>query len=355
MKKVTTLDFIEKAKIIHNNKYNYSLVNYVKAKTKIIILCPIHGKFEQMPDTHINGGGCKICSGNVLLTTNNFIEKANLKHGDKYNYSLVEYFGAKIKIKILCSKHGLFTQTPTNHLCGQGCPKCSNNILFTTDEFILKANLKHNYIFNYSLIYKLNKKVKIICPLHGIFEQISKNHLRGDGCPTCSGNKKLTTEEFINKSKLKHGEKYDYSLVNYINNSKKVIIICEKHGEFIQAPNCHLNGSGCITCRHSKGEKLIKKFLLENKIKHIPQKRFKDCKYLLPLPFDFYLPDYNICIEYNGRQHYESIKSWGGDIEFKKRQFKDKIKMDYCINKNIQLLIIKYNEIILTKLKHYLI
>lgn len=288
----------------------------------------------------------------IKLTTKEFIERAKLKHGNKYNYSLVKYDGAKIKVKIICSIHGEFNQIATNHLSGSGCPKCCGNIKLTKKQFIEKAKSIHFNKYDYSLIdyINTNKKIKIICPIHEEFEQKAANHLRGDNCPSCTKNKRLIKEEFIKRAKLKHGDKYDYSLVNYFNNSKKVKIICPKHDIFNQNPNNHINGNGCPRCKESKGEIEIRDYLIKNKIEYISQHRFKDCKDILPLPFDFYLPELNICIEFNGRQHYTPINIWGGIDELKKIQYRDKIKKEYCNKNKIILLIIRYNENVIIKL-----
>lgn len=141
-----------------------------------------------------------------------------------------------------------------------------------------------------------------------------------------------------------HGDKYDYSLVKYKNAHTKVKIICPLHGEFKQTPNCHVIGSGCPTCNESKGEKEIRTYLKENNIKFKQQKSFPDCKYKYPLRFDFYLPEYNCCIEFNGIQHYEPSEFFGGVDAFELNQIRDKIKKEYCDNNNIPLIIIRYDE-----------
>jgi hypothetical protein len=284
---------------------------------------------------------------NTKKTTQEFIKEAMNIHGDKYDYSLVDYKTAKDKVKIICNIHGLFEQTPDSHINKKSnCQKCSGNKKLTTEEFILKAKLIHGNKYDYSLVDYVNdsNKVNIICLEHGIFIAKAGNHLRGDRCSMCTNNKKLTTEEFINKAKLIHGNKYNYSLVNYTNQSKKITIICDKHGEFKQNPNNHLNNNGCPICKESKGEKEIRNYLENNNIKFIPQYRFPDCKNILELPFDFYLPDYNICIEYNGRQHYEPINLWGGKKALETQQLRDKIKMEYCRDNNIPLIIIKHSD-----------
>jgi len=121
MKKLTTIDFIEKSINIHGNKYDYSLVEYVGSKMKVKIICRIHGVFEQIPTHHLNGVGC---SGNKKYTTEEFIKKATKIHNNRYDYSLVDYINTNTKVKIICKKHGIFEQTPKKHLKGQECPKC---------------------------------------------------------------------------------------------------------------------------------------------------------------------------------------------------------------------------------------
>jgi hypothetical protein len=156
---------------------------------------------------------------------------------------------------------------------------------------------------------------------------------------------------FIERAKLVHGDKYDYSLINCNSFSSKIIIICPEHGNFIQRTNCHIiNGHGCPACKESKGEREIRNYLNKNLINFIPQYKIKECKHIKVLPFDFYLPDYNLCIEYQGIQHYELVKYFGGEKDFKLRLIKDKIKMEYCKNNNIPLLIIKYDEDVFNKL-----
>ena len=145
------------------------------------------------------------------LTTEEFIKKAREVHGDKYDYSKVEYNGSFAKVTIICPIHGEFEQTPCSHLRGGGCAKCNwENTRLTTEEFIRKAIEVHGNKYDYSkLEYKdAFKKVTIICPIHGEFEQVPSSHLIGFGCAKCSGLAKLTTEEFIKKAREVHGDKY---------------------------------------------------------------------------------------------------------------------------------------------------
>jgi 5-methylcytosine-specific restriction endonuclease McrA len=213
-KKLTTAEVIAKATLVHHDKYNYSLVEYVNSRTKIKIICLIHGIFEQHFNNHLNGHGCKKCGskGSKPLSINEFIEKAKIKHNNKYDYSLVEYNHSLIKVKIKCPIHGIFEQIPSSHLRGRGCSKCSKRKLLSIDEFIKKAKIKHNNKYDYSLV-KYNdckSKIKIKCPIHGIFEQNPNTHLYGSGCYKCyhennkgvnnpSWNPNLTKEDRIKR------------------------------------------------------------------------------------------------------------------------------------------------------------
>jgi len=288
------------------------------------------------------------------LTLNEFIERAIEKHGNKYDYSLVVYNGGKNKVKIICPKHGVFEQNASKHLCGDGCAACAGNKKLDNKSFIKISNKIHNNRYNYSLV-KYNgfeNKVKIICKIHGIFEQTPNKHIGKThrGCPKCNGGVRKTIEHFIEQSIKIHNNKYDYSLVDYKNGKTNVKIICKEHGIFEQQPRHHINGCGCPKCKESNGEKYIEKYLKDKNIKYIRQKSFSKCKNIKPLPFDFYLTQYNMCIEFDGEQHYRVIEYFGGLDAFILRQKKDEIKTLFCKENNIKLLRIKYNENIENKL-----
>jgi hypothetical protein len=350
---LTTELFIHKAKNIHGNKYNYSLVNYINNKTKIKIICPEHGEFEQEPRNHLFGKGCIKCGLN-FTSKEKFLEKAKEIHGDKYDYSLINYKNISTNINIICPMHGEFEQSPNIHISKKsGCPKCYGNKKLTNHEIIEKFSKVHGTKYDYSLVeYKnLRTKIKIICPEHGKFEQspnIHKNH----GCPLCA---KIYTENFIQNAKIVHNNKYDYSLVDYINAKKEVNIICPKHGTFKQIPNNHLSGKGCPRCNESKGELMINNILQNNNITYTTQKTFKGCKYIKLLRFDFFIEYFNLCIEYDGEQHFRIWRNFEKDDEkLKIRIIKDNIKNDFCSKNNINLLRIKYTDNIEEKLINYL-
>lgn len=275
-----------------------------------------------------------------------FIWKAIQIHGYKYNYRKVDYKNCKEKVCIICPKHGEFWQTPDKHLQGQKCPKCSNKIIsekLCNDiyYFIKKAKEVHGNKYDYSKVEYINNstKVCIICPKHGEFYQLPSNHLKGYGCYKCCGLKK-TNSDFINQAKLVHGDKYDYSKVEYKGANIKVCIICPIHGEFWQTPNSHLNAkAGCPFCNESKLEIEVKEFLDKTKIKYIRQYKPSFLKSKTnSQSLDFYLPDYNIAIECQGRQHFKPVDYFGGKVEFDKIVKRDKRKYNLCIDNGIKLL-----------------
>ena len=333
----TVSKFISKAKKIHGDKYIYDLVKYVNNRTKIKIECRHHGIFETTPKDHLDKRNkrfsvCPKC--NINEWKNNFIEKAKKVHGDKYDYSKVNYIDSKTKVEIVCKEHGSFFLKPSNHLIGIICPKCSG-VLCDTDIFIEKAKKVHGDKYDYSEVEYTGSedKIYIRCYKHGIFKMTPNSHINQEqGCSECSGNKKLTTETFIEKAKLVHGDTYSYSKVNYINNRIKVIIICKEHGEFLQNPKEHNRGRGCKLCNKSKSENKIEEILDTNiiipGIKYIPQHTFNDCRgKIRPLPFDFYFPEYDVLLEYDGRHHFEIVFSEKGFLDMKRN---DRKKNKYC-------------------------
>ena len=258
-KRLTTEDFIMKATEIHGDRYDYSKVKYKNHGTKVIINCPIHGDFEQTPNTHLKGSGCPMCFGTEKKTTEQFIKEAKVIHGERYDYSKTKYVTKRTKLCITCKKHGDFLVLPHNHLMDENhgnCPKCQIEYKrSTTNEFVRKAKEVHGDKYDYSKVEykKSQEKVCIICPEHGEFWQTPSSHLDGKGCPKCFNERrgqslKLSREDFIARAREVHGDKYDYSKVNYVNSATKVCITCNEHGEFWQLPSSHLIGQGCPVC-----------------------------------------------------------------------------------------------------------
>lgn len=298
-KDVKTKWFIFRALWIHGNKYDYHKTKYIKYKEKVEITCRVkgHNSFPQTPSDHLDGHGCKFCGIEFAhekqkMTLKEFIEESNKVHGvGRYDYSEVDYKGNKINVWIICPNHDepyRFPQTPNAHLSGEGCPLCYGKFKLTLEEFIEKAN-----------------------KIHGV-------------------------------------GRYDYSKVNYINNKTLVTIICHNHKkpyEFPQTPNDHLDGHGCNLCNKSQGENKIELFLMNNNIEFKKEKKFKDCKDKYQLPFDFYLPQYNLCIEFDGEQHFNPSSFSSRNTSEKEKlenlqyiQKHDKMKNDYCKKNGIILL-----------------
>ena len=327
------------------NKYDYSKVEYVNNRTKVCIICSEHGEFWQTPNSHLKGCGCsncrkKIMSNKLSYTSEIFIQKAREVHGNKYDYSKVEYKDFYTKVCIICPIHGEFWQKPNIHIRTKiCCPKCNselkkNNKLFNSEIFIQKAREVHGDKYDYSKVEYTGavNKVCIICPIHGEFWQTPAMHNLGQGCPKCAKNFKLNTNSFIKKAIEVHGDKYNYSKVNYVGNKIKVCIICPIHGEFWQKPNDHLNGIGCPLCSESHLEKEINDFLIKYNINFERQKRFD---WLGKQSLDFYLPEYNIAIECQGRQHFISDNFFKNIEEIIER---DKRKKKLCNDNNIFIL-----------------
>ena len=197
------------------------------------------------------------------LTKDEFVKRAKKVHGGRYDYSKVEYRGYNTKVCIICPKHGEFWQKVGHHLSGHGCPKCVGRN-GTIEEFIQKARKIHGKKYDYSCVdYKNTEtKVKIICPKHGEFWQTPHGHLSGRGCQKCRGEflrKKFVSskEEFLERARKVHGDRYDYDGVNYVNNRIKIKIVCPKHGEFWQRPDAHLSGQGCPECSKKRTKESI--------------------------------------------------------------------------------------------------
>lgn len=280
-------------------------------------------------------------------TTETFIEKAKIKHGNKYDYSKVHYIDSKTKVCIICPKHGEFPQRPNDHLVGKGCKECYNERRGETQRsnkatFIEKANNIHNNKYDYSKVDYVNThtEVCIICPIHGDFLVEPASHLTGKQCKECAKierakNKTLSNEKFISKAKKVHGEKYEYSLSKYNGTYNTVEIVCPIHGVFTQVASYHLSGNGCQKCKRSKLEDEIEQILIENDIEFIPQYRQT---WLGLQSLDFYIPSKNIAIECQGEQHFKPIDIFGGECAFKHRQTLDKNKIDRCKEHNIRIL-----------------
>ena len=403
MRKLTQDEFISKCKEKHGDKYDYSLVEYKNIRNKVKIICKEHGVFEQLPKNHYNGQGCSFCcypdlnlnkkdfinkygreeydysfipdiiKSNSIITildkssrlvykqfsshhkngikptkieSNSLVKKLKEVHNDNYDYIIEkETYYATDKIKIINKlTNDEFYYRVDRHLSGMKPNK------ITLNYFLLKSKEIHGDKYDYSLIKEIKggqSKVEIICQEHGIFKQRVSNHMNlGDGCPKCVGVGKWNTELVISEFRNVHSDLYDYSNVKFNGVDKKVEIICKEHGSFEQNIHKHLKGQGCPECSYnSKGEEYVKMYLEELGIKYIRQHSFETCRYINRLSFDFYLPELNTCIEFDGIQHFKPISEFGGKKEFRIIQERDKCKDDWCSENQVNLIRIRYDQI----------
>lgn len=244
------------------------------------------------------------------MSRGEFVKRACVIHNNKYDYSNVVYNGSHEKVSIVCPKHGEFRQFPWYHLTGAGCPKCKHDALgdvgntnrLTKEQFVEKSRFVHGDRYDYSKSVYVNGKTKvcIICPEHGEFWQKPSDHLHGQGCPFCANNRPLNNCEFIRRARFVHGAKYDYSKVNYTFSNVDVCIICPEHGEFWQTPNNHLMGHGCPKCMlfgSSKVEELLYVRLCEIFGEDDIIRHYKSESY--PFKCDFYIKSRDLYIELN--------------------------------------------------------
>lgn len=293
-KKFTEKEFMEKAKQIHGDKYDYRDVIYKGYYSKVEIMCPKHGKFTQGVNTHLSGCGCQKCAKENLIgrispkrkTAEQFINEARKIHGEKYDYSKVNYKNSHEKMCIICPEHGEFWQTPNKHICGkQGCPKCGHDS--TNKSQCRDAN-------------------SVLDELKSIF-----------------------------------GDRYDYSTFNYIKQKEFVTLVCKKHGVFSARVDHLLDGHGCPRCQGSHLEIIIDSMLRNNSLQYIYQYRNKEI--LGRQSLDFYLPDYKIAIECQGIQHvtimqHKKLKYKTTEDEVKYIQELDKKKKEICVKNGIEII-----------------
>lgn len=286
------------------------------------------------------------------------------KWGDLYDYSLItEYINNKLKLPIICRKHGVFTMSANEHLRGHGCPKCADErtgerCRMTLKQFLVKAHKVHGDDYDYSLINNNNfvnsqTKVPIICSRHGLFYQSASDHLCGRGCYKCgkqsmAHKQALTRDEVVKRFNEIFNNKYDYSLFTDYHSKKDIIsVVCPKHGVWNVSVSNHLyRHSGCPYCKRSLGEERVAAFLDSHGLEYIEQYRINNESLLcinMYMIVDFFLPKFNTFIEYNGIQHYEESPLFDART-FEQQEERDNAMRLYCKEHKIKLIEIPYTE-----------
>jgi hypothetical protein len=350
-KKSVTDEFIAKAIGVHGVRYVYTDVDYIDSGTKVNVICKEHGVFHVTPKNHVAGSNCPSCDTKNRLTQEEVISRFINTHGDTYDYINVNFVNVDTKVQIRCLLHGDFEQMPIAHMVGQGCPECGK--IKTADSkrkdleyFLATAKEVHGDRYDYSKVVLgkiLKDKVIIGCDIHGDFEQAATSHLNGLGCNKCGyivSFEKLTktTEQFILDAKNIHGNKFGYERSVYVNNHTPITITCKTHGNVLVRPSSHLQGSGCPKCLITKGESKIEDWLISNNIKYVREYRIAGTRYR----YDFYLPDLNILIEYDGELHYIPVTFFGGHKTLNRIKINDKEKNTLAELHNIHLIRIPY-------------
>lgn len=259
-------NFIEKARVVHGDKYSYGDAVYRGAKSKLIITCKIHGNFKQSASAHLKGQGCPSCGQitkgqKTRKSQSEFIEAVTKKHGGRYDLSTIIYRGYDHDITVVCKDHGEFVTSPASLLNSKiGCPQCALKVQgvkrqYPREKYIEQLIEIHGDKFQYGEILreKGGPYIETLCKQHGWFKASISNLRNGSGCKKCYfesrvGKYKSDTLAFIERAKAAHGDKYDYSMVEYSGTSGKVKIICPKHGTFEQAAGAHVAGQGCPEC-----------------------------------------------------------------------------------------------------------
>ena len=356
---LTTERFIGLCRAAHTVEYDYSRVDYQGGHNYITIGCPTHGFFEQVARYHRSGQGCSFCKWQKKTKTQEgFLAKCQTAHGDKFDYSQITYERRSQVLTLSCPQHGEFTVKAGPHMDGHGCLPCGLRArLSNLEDFLVRARATHGDTYDYSKTVYVNANVKatFICSLHGEFEQTPMGHLQGCGCPACALiGRTATAEERKQRLWVAHGDRYDFSKVSYENLAShiKVEVVCREHGSFFSSWGNLSVGRGCPRCHTpSVGEVRIAAFLDDAGISYKPQKRFDDLrgKRNIPLSFDFYLPDLNMLIEYDGAQHYDfrifKLFSPNATLEqFDEMQMRDRRKTAYALDNGFRFLRIPHTE-----------
>lgn len=327
---------------------------YVNNNTKILHRCRVDGyEWCATPANILKGKGCPECAvrNSRAMTTE---EYKSMVFDLNSNIEIIgNFLGLQKKILHRCKIDNYeWMATPISMLNNAVCPLCYEKEV--TDSF---KNKLSNINPNIKVLGKycgINAKILCYCKVDGyIWEPTPANLLEGCGCPKCVGLNHKTTQEYIDEVNSINND--IEVLGNYINARTQILHRCKVCGaEWLADPHHILRGHGCPVCNESHGERIIRQYLSDKNVNFMSQYTFDGCRYKKPLPFDFYLTDKNICIEFDGIQHFEPVDIFGGIDVLQEVQRNDSIKTNYCMDNNIQLLRIRYDDNIIERLDEFL-
>lgn len=345
--------YVEELKTINPNIE--VVETYANAKTKILHRCKVDNyEWYTEPDHILHGSGCPKCACNILRSHDEYVSL--LKEVNPNVVVIDKYINSQTKILHKCLIHDFeWSIIPNSVIAGHGCPKCGNNYRMSHKEYVDKVSNINSNIEVVGTFKNIKTKIPHKCLIHNyIWNAFPESILRGAGCIRCGADKSGEIRSYTHENYVKKLFDLNPDIIaieEYINSSTNILHKCKKCNNVWSArPSNVLFGKGCPKCSISKGELEIAKWLDKHEVLYETQKRFEDCKDNRYLPFDFYLCDKNICIEYDGEQHYKSVDFFGGDNAFILRQKHDRIKNEYCKRNNIELVRIAYNENIEEKL-----
>ena len=353
-KRLTQEEFEKRIKEQGNGEYT-PLEDYQGAKTTILMKHESCGyEWKISPNNFFKGKRCPYCSKKPKKLSQEIFEKRVEEQGDREYIPLEKYQGSTIPISMrhkICSHE--WKVKPKRFFEGTRCPYCFRiNQRLTQKEFENRVNKKWVGEFTVLGKYKNNRTPVLVKHEKCGYEWkiVPSSLFKKSRCPFCARNAKKDTAFY---SKEVENLDKNYKVIGkYKNNKEKVKMVhLECGNDFEMVPGNFLQGYRCPHCNQSRGEYNVSRFLKEHSIEYEVQKRFKDCIDKRSLPFDFYIPTLNTCIEFDGKQHFEPVDYFGGEKTFKEVQRRDGIKTKYCKEKGIKLLRIRYDEDVEEKMK----
>lgn len=352
-KRLTNKEFIERAKIVHGEKYDYSKVEYKKSSSAVTIVCSIHGEFQQRPNDHLSGNGCRSCSISAkydrdrAIRSKEMLDKFLEVHGGFYTYDMSGYHNNTSLLDIMCPAHGIFQQTADSHASGRGCPECGllkfkksrveNSGKTLIERFRESHGDKYDYTkVSYSGYYS---NVEIICREHGSFMQPPERHLSGQGCPKCASSlrSRQKTEAALLTLEARfrqvHGDTYEYDLTGITTLDSDIKMKCATHGEFSQYAYNHLGGSGCPKCSAALGTSKAENQLFEFLQNLTGCAEQSNRVVLQGRELDVFVESKNVAVEFDGI-YWHSSRSKETDFFHQQRHVE---KTEECLEQGIRL------------------